>query len=127
VNLVPQKITTDATWRSDHGSFWSQGYAGILSIEDFDDFNPHYHSTNDTLANMQAQMMLEYTKASVATLAELASRLYVSPPTPTPTYTPTPTPTYTPTPTPTYTPTPTPTYTPTPRRIYVPVVRKAQM
>jgi hypothetical protein len=113
VNLVPQKITTDATWRSDHGPFWGHGYPAILGIEDFDDFNPHYHSTNDTLANMQAQMMLEYTRASVATLAELASQPHVSSPTPTPT--------------PTYTPTPTPTYTPTPIRIYVPVVRKAQM
>lgn len=103
VNLVPQEITTNATWRSDHGSFWSRGYPAILGIEDFQDFNPHYHSTNDTLANMQAQMMVEYTKASVATLAEMASQPHVSPPTPTP------------------------TYTPTPIRIYVPVVRKAQM
>lgn len=74
LNLVPQLIITAATWRSDHASFWSEGYPAILGMEDFDDLNPHYHSKQDTLAHLQPQMMVEYTKASVATLAQLASR-----------------------------------------------------
>jgi hypothetical protein len=71
--LVPETITTSATNRSDHASFWNQGYPAILGIEDFQDFNPYYHSASDTLANMQTSMMVEYTKACVATLAELAA------------------------------------------------------
>ena len=74
LSLVPQQMITDATWRSDHASFWSEGYPAILGMEDFDDLNPHYHSKRDTVAHLQPQMMVEYTKASVATLAHLASR-----------------------------------------------------
>lgn len=73
--LHPEKITNGATGRSDHASFWNQGYPAILGIEDFQDFNPYYHSTNDTLSRLQTQMMVEFTKACVATLAELASVL----------------------------------------------------
>jgi Zn-dependent M28 family amino/carboxypeptidase len=76
--LVPQTITSGATNRSDHASFWNQGYPAILGIEDFQDFSPYYHSASDTLANMQTSMMVEYTKASVATLAELATDLHGS-------------------------------------------------
>jgi hypothetical protein len=71
--LVPETITLTATSRSDHASFWGQGYPAILGIEDFQDFSPYYHSANDTLANMQTSMMVEYTKACVATLAELGA------------------------------------------------------
>lgn len=81
--LVPQNITETAVKCGDHASFWNRGYAAILGIEDLDDFNPHYHSRNDTLANMQTQMMVEYTKACVATLAELASMPNETTPTPT--------------------------------------------
>ncbi len=71
--LVPQKLTSDATSRSDHSSFWNFGYPAILGIEDFQDFSPYYHKTSDTLAHMQTSLMVEFTKASIATLAELAS------------------------------------------------------
>ena len=73
LQLIPQTITSGATTRSDHASFWNQGYPAILGIEDFQDFNPYYHSPNDTLANMETPLMVEYTKACVATLAELAA------------------------------------------------------
>ncbi len=85
LSLSVQKITANATNRSDHASFWLYGYPAVLGIEDFDDFNPRYHSTQDTLANMQTQMMVEYTKACVASLAELASQQGTLKPTPTPT------------------------------------------
>jgi len=88
LDLVAQKIITGATSRSDHSSFWNRGYPAILGIEDFGDFNPYYHSQDDTLAHMQTQMMVEYTKAGVSTLAELASQSHTPPPTPTPTCTP---------------------------------------
>jgi Zn-dependent M28 family amino/carboxypeptidase len=77
LQLVPQVITSGATNRSDHASFWNEGYPAILGIEDFQDFNPYYHSASDTLAHMQTPMMVEYTKACVATLAELAADTHV--------------------------------------------------
>ena len=70
--LVPQKITSGATNRSDQASFWNYGYPALLGIEDFDDFNPYYHQITDTLANMQTGMMVEFAKASVAAVAQLA-------------------------------------------------------
>jgi Zn-dependent M28 family amino/carboxypeptidase len=76
--LVPETITSSATSRSDHASFWNQGYPAILAIEDFQDFNPYYHSASDTLANMHTPMMVEYTKACVATLAGLAADIRVT-------------------------------------------------
>jgi hypothetical protein len=94
LSLSAQKITANATKRSDHAAFWQYGYPAVLGIEDFDDFNPHYHSTQDTLANMQTQMMVEYTKASVASLAELASQQGTPRPTSTPTDTVLPRPRY---------------------------------
>ena len=110
--LNPEKITEGATDLSDHVSFWDYGYPAILGIEDFDDFNPYYHTRRDTLANMQTHMMIEFTKASVATLAELAS-LAPGAPTPTPTASSTGTPTPTATSSPTASPSPTHTCTAT--------------
>jgi hypothetical protein len=94
LSLSVQKMTTNATNRSDHASFWRYGYPAVLGIEDFGDFNPHYHSTEDTLAHMQTEMMVEYTKACVASLAELASQRGTLNPTPTPTHTALPQPRY---------------------------------
>ncbi len=74
LQLVPQKLTSSSTDRSDHSSFWYRGYPAILGIEDYTgDFNQfNYHQTSDTLANLQPSMMVEYTRACVATLAWLA-------------------------------------------------------
>jgi len=117
--LAPEKITVGATRLSDHASFWDCGYPAILGIEDFDDFNPYYHTRNDTLANMRTEMMVEFTKASIATLAELAS---ASVGVETPTVSPTATPTRTGTPSPTVTPSETTTSV---HRYYLPILLRA--
>jgi Zn-dependent M28 family amino/carboxypeptidase len=75
LQLEPQLITATATWRSDHGSFWQQGYAAVLGIEDFDDLNPHYHTTGDTLSNMDSHLMVEFSKGAVAAMAHLGGLL----------------------------------------------------
>ncbi len=113
LSLSPQKITTGATNRSDHASFWNYGYPAMLGIEDFDDFTPHYHTTADVLASMQTPLMVEFTKASVATLAELASLTEPATATATPSASPTATATQTHTPTATAADTATETPTPT--------------
>lgn len=72
LSLVPQKITTGATNRSDHASFWAQGYPAILGIEDFDDFNPYYHSTNDLISAFDLPYFTGFAKAGIASVATLA-------------------------------------------------------
>ena len=75
INLVPEIITTWATDRSDHASFWDYGYNAILGIEDFDDFTPYYHTTNDQLSSLNIPYFTEFVKASVATVASMSSPL----------------------------------------------------
>jgi uncharacterized repeat protein (TIGR01451 family) len=72
ISLVPQTVTSSATTRSDHASFWNQGYPALLAIEDFQDFNPYYHSTDDTLDKLDLSYAEEFVQTTVATLAELA-------------------------------------------------------
>ena len=70
LDLVAE-LADPITTRSDHSSFWRYNYPAILVSEDWDDFNPNYHSTNDDLDSLQD---LEYytnmIKASLATLAQ---------------------------------------------------------
>lgn len=94
--LAPQVLTDGATTRSDHASFWSFGYPAILGIEDFQDLSPNYHRTTDTLEHLQVPLMVDYTKATVATIADLAGLTVHAMPTATPSATPTSTPTCTP-------------------------------
>ena len=142
LDLLPQIIGQEATEASDHSSFWDNGYAAILAIEDYHpyghDFNPYYHSDNDLLEHFNLVYFTTFTRAVVATLATLARPVLTPTPTPTstatltptatatPSYTPTPTntatltPTLTATPTPSYTPTPTPAATPTSTATFTP-------
>lgn len=70
LDLSPQ-IEADGMGLSDHASFWEVGYPAILAIEDESDFNPNYHSINDTLDNLDLDYYTHFVKASVATLAQL--------------------------------------------------------
>ena len=75
LNLVPEIITGGATDRSDHASFWIYGYDAILGIEDWDDFTPYYHTTNDQLSTLNIAYFTEFVKASVGTIASMSSPL----------------------------------------------------
>jgi len=70
--LTSQKLTSTATDRSDHASFWFYGYPAILAIEDFDDFNPYYHTVADLLSAFDLPYYTDLAKASIASLAVLA-------------------------------------------------------
>ena len=95
LSLVAQKITTGAATASDHSRFWNAGYPAILGIEDYsgspNDFNPYYHTVNDTRAHCVLPYATEFTKAAVGTLAQLGAPVSETP-TPTPSPSPTPTP-----------------------------------
>ena len=69
-------ITADGENRSDHSSFWDQGYAAILAIEDdYSDFNDYYHTVNDNLSHINLTYFTNFVKASVGTAAHLARPL----------------------------------------------------
>lgn len=72
LSLIPQKITSGATDRSDHASFWTYGYPAILGIEDFDDFHPNYHTTGDLLSVFDLPYFTDFGKAGIASVAILA-------------------------------------------------------
>jgi hypothetical protein len=61
----------DPTARSsDHAPFWDEGYPAIFGIET--DFSAYYHSPQDTVANMNFELVTRTTKAAVATIAKIA-------------------------------------------------------
>ena len=71
--LVPQIFADSSVWYSDHSSFWNNGYAAILAIEDnIQDFNPFYHSTNDTLQHFNMPYFASFVRAALGTVAHLA-------------------------------------------------------
>ncbi|MGD9612866.1 MAG: M28 family peptidase [Kiritimatiellia bacterium] len=70
--LAPEIAAEVSDW-SDHYSFQSRGYPAICAIEeDVDDFNPYYHTANDTLARLNLPYYTRFVKAVVGTAAHLA-------------------------------------------------------
>ncbi len=73
--LIKANRWIDPTAPSDQSSFWDRGYPAVLAIEDQPYnpyFNPHYHTTSDTVDTLNFEFYTQATKASLATLAELA-------------------------------------------------------
>ena len=100
LDLTVETVEDGLSW-SDHSSFWDYGIPAILAMEDFQDFTPYYHTSNDELATLNLDYLTEYTRAAVGAIAHLGCGL--SGPTPTSTPTPTQTATQTQTMTPTST------------------------
>ena len=76
VDLVPEILVNEPLGtRSDNRSFWDEGYAAILATEDGDDFNPNYHTINDTLPALDLTYMTEVVRASLATLVHTSDCL----------------------------------------------------
>jgi hypothetical protein len=76
INLIPQ-LGTSLSGGSDHASFWDYGYTAILAIEDLPpgDFNPYYHSSQDTPAHTDLGYFTDFVKASVGTFAHMGCLL----------------------------------------------------
>ncbi len=78
LNLIPE-IVPNGSGSSDHASFWDYGYTAILGIEDFADFNPYYHTTQDDMDNFQDwPYYTDFVKASIATFAHMSDSLIPS-------------------------------------------------
>ncbi|MBT8391419.1 MAG: M20/M25/M40 family metallo-hydrolase, partial [Ignavibacteria bacterium] len=69
------QIDDPGTTASDHASFWSKGYGAILLIEDFQDFNNYYHTTNDKLQYFNQPYFHKMAKLAIGTLATFALNL----------------------------------------------------
>ena len=66
-------VLYDGMRRSDHASFWDEGYPAFLLIEPIDgDFNSYYHTTLDTIAHCHMGFYVQTTRAALATTAHLA-------------------------------------------------------
>jgi photosystem II stability/assembly factor-like uncharacterized protein len=68
---------------SDHASFWDKGYSAFCGIEFDHGSNPYYHTSGDTVGNLNLPLTTNVTKlalASLASLAELDTSLIVLPP-----------------------------------------------
>lgn len=71
LDLVPEP-GIPAISGSDHASFWKYGFPAVLAIEDLSDFNPNYHSSQDTLENLEdLGYFAEMVKAGLAAFAHM--------------------------------------------------------
>ena len=70
INLEPQ-VVEDSAHDSDHASFWDYGFSAILGIEDFSDFNPNWHTTNDKIGTLDMNYFTWFVKAAVGTMAHM--------------------------------------------------------
>lgn len=80
IDLEPDIHIVDATDRSDHYWFWQEDIPSVLLIEDFDDFTPFYHTTNDRIGSLDADFMNEAMKLVMA-WASIEAGLIVDTPT----------------------------------------------
>ncbi|UCB51834.1 MAG: M20/M25/M40 family metallo-hydrolase, partial [Candidatus Zixiibacteriota bacterium] len=73
LSLAPQKLIQDASYGSDHASFWDWDFPAISGGEDHQDFNPYYHSTDDRVSAFDTAYYVDFTKAAVAGIAILGN------------------------------------------------------
>ena len=78
LELSPQIILAAATRASDHASFWDRGFPAVLVIEDTelvgptDDFNPYYHSPEDTLDKIDRAYFTQMVQGIIGAVTRLA-------------------------------------------------------
>lgn len=84
LNFTYDYLTTDATDRSDHSSFWNANVGAIEILENFfsnssslgcggrTDTSPHYHKTTDTIDKMSIPLTRTVVQAGVGTVSSLA-------------------------------------------------------
>jgi hypothetical protein len=76
LGLVPAVLINDSLGDySDNKSFWDEGYAAILAIEDFNDFTPYYHTVDDTLSTLNMTYFAEFIKGSLGTFVHMSGCL----------------------------------------------------
>lgn len=73
LQLVPS-LELPGTGASDHASFWDNGFASALLIEEYygGDFNPYYHTEDDRIAILNMPYFHEMSKLALGVLASKA-------------------------------------------------------
>ncbi len=69
---LPTVKQVRTTFGSDCSPFWQQGFASLCGIEDNPVVNPYYHKVTDRVATLNMDLATAITRATVATLAEVA-------------------------------------------------------
>ncbi len=72
IGLTLQTVNP-GTGSSDQAAFWNEGYGAILLIEDFQDFNAYYHTTNDLVAHYNQPYYLKMCQTALGTVSTLAN------------------------------------------------------
>ena len=72
IGLTLQTVNP-GTGSSDQAVFWNEGYGAILLIEDFQDFNAFYHTTNDLVAHYNQPYYLKMYQTVLGTVSTLAN------------------------------------------------------
>ncbi|MGB4066812.1 MAG: M28 family peptidase [Nitrospira sp.] len=62
------------TRRSDHTSFWEQGYPAVMLTDTANFRNPHYHRPTDTLDTLNLDFIASVAEGLIAAVIELAIR-----------------------------------------------------
>jgi photosystem II stability/assembly factor-like uncharacterized protein len=71
-SLEVKKLIDPTMVLSDHAPFWKAGYYALLGIEDRDLQYPFYHTTGDTLGNLNRAFTADVVRMAVGTVAHLA-------------------------------------------------------
>ena len=72
IGLTLQTVNP-GTGSSDQAAFWNEGYGAILLIEDFQDFNAYYHTTDDLVAHFNQPYYLKMCQTAFGTVSTLAN------------------------------------------------------
>jgi aminopeptidase YwaD len=62
------------TRRSDHTSFWEQGFPAVMLTDTANFRNPNYHRSTDTIATLNLDFLVSVADAVTAAVIELADR-----------------------------------------------------
>ncbi|MBM4353260.1 MAG: M20/M25/M40 family metallo-hydrolase [Deltaproteobacteria bacterium] len=78
-DLVPVNVAISNNW-SDHGSFWNNGYPAVMLVaEELENWNPYWHTGEDTVDKLDWPFYVQVTKSYVAVAAHLAGIVPVPP------------------------------------------------
>lgn len=74
-----KQTVDDGAWWSDHSSFWDYGFYAVDLSEAYNwystDFNPYYHTTEETVDKLDMAFAVDITKIAFAVTAQLANPL----------------------------------------------------
>ncbi len=72
--LVPIKLL-DLTANSDHASFWTRNYKAFMNIEDENEFNPYYHTSNDKFQYVNINYFRNIIRTAVSAVTSMSNNL----------------------------------------------------